>query len=68
MIYHITKKRTLNNEFHEKQTQISFRTTSRITYYGTTQKFKFFEFLASVGKIIFGVTSQLGRFGNFLMT
>jgi len=42
MIYHTAKNRTLKNEFHEKQTQTSFRTTSRITFYGRTQKFNFF--------------------------
>ena len=45
-IYHPAKKRTLKNEFHDKQTQTSFRTSSRTTYYGSTPKFKFFEFRA----------------------
>jgi len=49
MICHTAKKRTLKNEFHEKQTQTSFKTTSRITYYGRNQKFKFFEFRALMG-------------------
>jgi len=51
MIYHTAEKRSSKNEFHEKQTQTSFRTTTRITYYGRTQKCKFFEFRALMGEV-----------------
>ena len=38
----IRPKKGLKSEFHEKQTQTSFRTTIRMTYYGRTQKFDVF--------------------------
>jgi len=40
------EKKTLENEFHEKQLKTSFRRSSRITYDGRTEKFEVFGFRA----------------------
>jgi len=50
MTYHTAKTGALENELHEKQTQTSFKRSSRITYYGRTEKFKVFEFRALMGQ------------------